>query len=216
MAAGVQWMIGRALSVVPDDDHFVITVGNETVEARRVILATGVHAPQPYPGEAEHIGKGVSYFAFRDGATYRGKTVYLLGDAADMAQAALTLYRLGVDVTVFGKQEPPTLPPYIYFLRGTNFRITDGEKKKTVNLVVDEGMAYAADVVFVMHNEMLPDTLVSGLQMDGAYIAVNRQGETNIPGLYAAGDCVGEPLQIAKAVGEGLVAAQMAVASLDS
>jgi thioredoxin reductase (NADPH) len=43
--------------------------------------------------------------------------------------------------------------------------------------------------------------------MDGPHIAVNRQCETNLPGCFAAGDCTGRPYQIAKAVGEGNVAA---------
>jgi thioredoxin reductase (NADPH) len=46
-----------------------------------------------------------------------------------------------------------------------------------------------------------------GLEMDGAHIAVNRNQETNFKGCYAAGDCTGRPYQIAKAVGEGNVAA---------
>ena len=46
-----------------------------------------------------------------------------------------------------------------------------------------------------------------GLEMDGAHIVVNRNQETNFKGFYAAGDCTGRPYQIAKAVGEGNVAA---------
>ena len=59
-----------------------------------------------------------------------------------------------------------------------------------------------------------PDALVPGLVLDGRYVAVDRSMHTNIPGLYAAGDCTGLPLQIAKAVGEGLIAAQDAARSL--
>ena len=44
---------------------------------------------------------------------------------------------------------------------------------------------------------------------------VNRKMETNLPRVYAAGDCTGAPYQIAKAVGEGLVAALSAAAAID-
>ena len=54
---------------------------------------------------------------------------------------------------------------------------------------------------------MAPDRLLSGLKMEDRHIKVNRQQETNITGVYAAGDCTGMPYQIAKAVGEGQVAA---------
>ena len=57
-------------------------------------------------------------------------------------------------------------------------------------------------------------SLIYGLEMDGNAIKVNRNMETNLPGIYAAGDCTGAPYQIAKAVGEGQVAALHAVTSI--
>ena len=58
-------------------------------------------------------------------------------------------------------------------------------------------------------------SLIEGLETQDGYIAVNRWMETNIPGFYAAGDCTGKPLQISKAVGEGLIAAQQAAKYID-
>jgi thioredoxin reductase (NADPH) len=58
--------------------------------------------------------------------------------------------------------------------------------------------------------------LVTGLEIDENEIKVNRQLETNIKGLFAAGDCTGKPYQMAKAVGEGQSAALNAVAYIDS
>ena len=52
-----------------------------------------------------------------------------------------------------------------------------------------------------------PNTLFSGLELDGAHIKVDKNQETNYKGCFAAGDCTGRPYQIAKAVGEGNVAA---------
>ena len=56
-------------------------------------------------------------------------------------------------------------------------------------------------------------SLLPGLEMDGAFIRVDRQMRTNLPGVFAAGDCTGLPLQVAKAVGEGCVAAISAAAN---
>ena len=61
---------------------------------------------------------------------------------------------------------------------------------------------------------MALSSLIPGLKMDGAFIRVDRQMRTNLPGVYAAGDCTGLPLQVAKAVGEGCTAALAAAQEL--
>jgi len=57
--------------------------------------------------------------------------------------------------------------------------------------------------------------LIPGLQIKEGSIVINRMMETNIAGVFAAGDCTGKPYQIGKAVGEGLTAALSAVRYLD-
>lgn len=64
-----------------------------------------------------------------------------------------------------------------------------------------DGEQIPCDVVFVLREVMAPDALVPGLELDGRFVKVNRRQETNIPGLYAAGDCTGKPLQIAQGGG---------------
>ena len=63
------------------------------------------------------------------------------------------------------------------------------------------------DGVFIFRPAVSPDSLLPGLETEGAFIRVDRRMATNLPRVYAAGDCTGQPLQIAKAVGEGNVAA---------
>jgi len=70
------------------------------------------------------------------------------------------------------------------------------------------------DGVFIFRETMALSSLIPGLNMDGAFIRVDRQMKTSIPGVYAAGDCTGLPLQVAKAVGEGCVAALAAAQEL--
>ena len=67
------------------------------------------------------------------------------------------------------------------------------------------------DAVFIHKNSVSPRTLVDGLESDGRHVTVGRHMETAVPGIFAAGDCTGEPYQTAKAVGEGQVAALEAV-----
>ena len=69
--------------------------------------------------------------------------------------------------------------------------------------------------VFVLRDSVSPEAFLPGLALDGSHIAADRSLATNVPGVFAAGDCVGTPYQIAKAVGDGNVAALSAVKYVD-
>ena len=71
------------------------------------------------------------------------------------------------------------------------------------------------DGLFLLRNSIAPNSIVKDLILEDGYIVVNRNMETNIKGIYACGDCTGNPLQISKATGEGLVAAQNAAKYID-
>ena len=72
---------------------------------------------------------------------------------------------------------------------------------------LSDGRRIDVDGVFILRPAIAPSTLFTGLELDGAHIKVDRNQETNYKGCFAAGDCTGRPYQIAKAVGEGNVAA---------
>lgn len=99
-------------------------------------------------------------------------------------------------VTVITRQELDGLDPGIGHRTARSMAIQgDGRLEG----FVADGEQIPCDVVFVLREVMAPDALVPGLELDGRFVKVNRRQETNIPGLYAAGDCTGKPLQIAKA-----------------
>mgnify|MGYP000388121244 FL=1 len=56
---------------------------------------------------------------------------------------------------------------------------------------------------------------MDGLEMKNGFVVVNSAMETSVPGVFACGDCTGKPLQVSKAVGEGLIAGQQAAKYLD-
>ena len=72
---------------------------------------------------------------------------------------------------------------------------------------LNSGEEIPVDGVFCLRSAIAPAALLPELSLDGPHIAVDRRMAANIPGCYAAGDCTGAPYQIAKAVGEGNVAA---------
>ena len=87
-------------------------------------------------------------------------------------------------------------------------------QEAVTGVTLTDGTILNVDGVFVLRNAVAPDTLLRGLELDGANIAVDRQMRTNKPGCFAAGDCTGRPYQLAKAVGEGNIAAHSIVAYL--
>lgn len=205
LEAGVSFRTGRVVSVLPFDGQFLVGLGNEMVEGKRVILATGALSGRLLDGEQNLVGQGVSYCATCDGMLYRGKRAVVTGNAADLAEEANFLQQIGVQVTVVSTRELDGLRSDIPQVMARRCSIRD-QNGRLEGLIADEQL-YPCDVVFILREVMAPDSLVPGLELEGRFVRVNRRQETNIPGLYAAGDCTGKPLQIAKAVGEGLVAA---------
>ena len=107
----------------------------------------------------------------------------------------------------------------VYYVKD-NVEIKEGKVEEIVGDVrvkgiIINGEKIECDGVFLIKNTVPPESLLFGLETEGNSIKVNRNMETNLKNVYAAGDCTGAPYQIAKAVGEGLVAALSAATALD-
>lgn len=192
-SAGAELRTGRVLSILPMGNAYFLSIGSDVTEARAVILATGVARGAKYPGETELLGAGVSYCATCDGMLYRGKKVAVIGLSGDARHEADFLRGLDCEV--------------VYFDRPRKFEIR-GEGK--VEALLADGAEHAVEGVFILRPTLAPTDLLPGLAVEGGYVAVDRQMRTNLPGVFAAGDCTGAPIQISKAVGEGLIAGQHA------
>lgn len=186
---------------------FTIACKESVYKARSVIIASGVAGGRLFDGEKELLGRGVSYCATCDGMFYRGKDVAVVSygregeaDAAYLANLCRTVYYL---------------PQYRMdtAVRADNIELRTGEAPRRIEgegvaerLVTTRG-ALDVDGIFILRESDPADSLIHGLATEGAHIVVDRQMRTNIDGLFAAGDVTGKPYQVAKAVGEGLVAA---------
>ncbi len=191
---GAEFMPGWALSVMPLGDTVMVSVENDAVEGSAVILAPGVSRAAPLPGEEALLGRGVSYCATCDGMFYRGKSVVCAGDAPNFGEEAEFLRSIGCEVAVKRLAGLSILGED----RVTGVRDAAGE------LTPCQG-------VFLLRASIAPARLAPGLEMDGSYIKVDAHMATNLPGVYAAGDCTGQPLQLAKAVGQGQIAAHFSL-----
>ena len=209
---GVARKEGRVLNIMPMGDTFYLSIGSEMEQARAIILATGVVRANKYPGEAEYLGRGVSYCATCDGMLYRGKEVIVVGKAADAPQEANYLQELGCKVTYVSDKAPDGLRPDIPFVKAPKVEIT-GEGK--VEALRAGSTTIPCEGVFILRPSVAPADLLPGLALDNGYIQVDRNMTTSVPGVFAAGDCAGLPLQVSKAVGEGLVAGLRAAEYVD-
>ena len=191
VAAGAELLRGRATAVMSLGRTFGVAVGADFCEGRTVIFCTGTNTGKTFPGEKELLGRGVSYCVTCDGMLYRGKRTCVVGFTSDAEEEAELLRSMGCDVQLFTDKKAA------YVLEGAD---------KVTGLRVN-GELYPCEGVFVLRSAAAPDSLLSGLVMDGVHIAADRNMATSVPGAFAAGDCVGRPYQVAKAVGDGNVAA---------
>ena len=191
---GAEFRQGRVLTLMPLGDSVMASIGDQVEQATAVVLAPGVARATPLPGEEKLLGRGVSYCATCDGMFYRGKQVVVAGDAPDLAEETEYLRSIGCEVT-------SVRLPGLHIL---------GEDQVT-GVCTAKGEEIPCQGVFLLRASIAPTQLAPGLELDGNYVKVNSFMATNLPGIYAAGDCTGQPLQLAKAVGEGQIAAHHAL-----
>ncbi len=194
-------------------DYFALQAGEEMLEAKTVILATGVVSAKPLPGEEALLGRGVSYCATCDAPLYRGRIAAVIGYSPREEAEAAFLSEVCSRVMYFPMYPEKTeLPETVEVIRDKPAEIIKTEAGLIVKTA--EG-GYTADGVFVLREAVAPAQLVPGLETDGAHVKVNRKMETNLPGVFACGDLTGTPYQYVKAAGEGNVAAISAAAYLE-
>ena len=184
-------------------DSFALSLGADFIEVRRVILCTGAKQPKLLPGENELLGRGVSYCGTCDGMLYRGRRVAVIAQGPEAVSEANFLAGLCREVVYFGKPEDALDPRIV--VSGQKPEAILGEASVSGLRAGGEDLPF--DGVFIFREAAALSALLPGLEMDGAFIRVDRRMQTNLPGVFAAGDCTGLPLQVAKAVGEGCVAA---------
>ena len=194
---GAEFKRGRALSVMPLGSSVMVSVENDAAEGRAVLLAPGVTRAAPLNGEEELLGRGVSYCATCDGMFYRGKDVVCAGDAPNFSQEVEFLRSIGCQVEVKRLAGLEVLGED----RVSGVRDASGEETPCQG-------------VFLLRASIAPARLAPGLELQDGYIKVDGHMATSLPGVYAAGDCTGQPLQLAKAVGQGQAAAHFAIEAM--
>lgn len=203
----------KVTAIYENGESFMLAAASEMFEARKIILACGVELTKSIENELEFLGQGVSYCATCDAPLYKGKRVIVVGYCEESIHEANYIAEIAAEVLfVPVNLNTDQLDSKITLVKGIPLSI-EGERSATRLVLKDQTLE--CDGLFILRNSVEPTQLMMGIETDGAHIVVNRKMETNIAGVYAAGDCIGKPYQYIKAAGEGQTAALNAVDELD-
>jgi thioredoxin reductase (NADPH) len=193
---------------------------DRTFKSRSLIIATGAMGRKPtIKGEKEFLGRGVSYCAICDAAFFRGKTVSVIGDSEEAVKEAelLTRYAGKVYLVSPSKSLKYDVLPHLKEKDLPGFVVQSVEGNEVVESIRlkdlesgDEGELPVDGVFVYLHgSKPVVDFLNFAVDLsDEECIITNRMMETNIPGVFAAGDvtCT-EVRQVVIAAANGCIAA---------
>ena len=206
------------MTILPDGQHFKIISesGTERI-CKSLIVATGAARNKlGVPGEKEFLGRGVSYCVECDANFFKDEDVAVVGGASAAVGGALTLldYAKTVNLIYDKLDVADTLAAE---LKKSNVVIHAKAKVQEISgdtgvkeILLADGSKIPIAGVFIELGARGVMELAAhvGIQFDDEmkYIDTNKKMETNVPGVFAAGDICGPPWQMAKAVGEGCIA----------
>ena len=227
---GAEFLKAQVTGLVLEGDKKKILTDKGEIQALGVVLATGASPRQAgFTGEEEFRGRGVAYCATCDGEFFTGKDLFVVGGGFAAVEEALflTRYARKIRVVVRGKQFSCAGPAVEELLAHPDIsvsfetEITEAGGRDMLEYVVlrkkDTGDTFTVQAeegenlgIFVFAG-YVPATELFRDQVkvsDKGYLLVNRKQETNVPGVYGAGDvCEKELRQVVTAVSDGAVAA---------
>jgi thioredoxin reductase (NADPH) len=207
---GAEIIEEKIVSLKEKAGYFELGTPNSQYNADTVILATGISRSSLLPGEKEFLGRGVSYCAKVDGAEYKGKRVAAIATVPDAMEEIEYLADICSEVIFIPRFQGFVAP-----------------KRKNVTVVLDQptditgtdrvtglhttGEFFSVQAVFMFRASDPLNSFLPGLQMRGRSVLVDDQAETSIEGVFAGGDCTGQPWQVNRAAGQAQKAAISAI-----
>lgn len=199
----------------------IVTEKNERIRTKTLILALGTEKRKlNVKGEEEFLGKGVSYCYVCDSAFFRDKVVGVVGGNDSAALASLLLAEYAKKVYIIYRKEKIRAEPYkvrqieenpkIEVINNTVIKEIKG-KKFLEKVVFEGGKELKLDGLFIEIGSVPSTSLARKLSVkldENNHIIVNEKKETNVKGVYSAGDITNSPLwQIITACADGAIAA---------
>ncbi|MBD3230536.1 MAG: thioredoxin reductase [Candidatus Lokiarchaeota archaeon] len=199
-----------------------VLTGNKIYKAKAVIIATGSGPRRKtFINEDKFIGFGVSYCAKCDGPLFKDRKVIIIGDDDETAEEALDLNNMGVNVSIYTNDKDLNMDSELAEkVKNKGIEINTESKIKEIygklgvkGVITEKGEKIELDGVFI--NYTMPTSSLfknTGLELEeDKRIKVNTLMETNIEGVFAAGDVIDCYNQVAIAVGTGAAAALSAI-----
>ncbi len=217
-------MPGEIVNSVQEEETKTFKI--KTSDAREfrtktLILATGTqYKKSGAEGEEAFKGKGVHYCVSCDGFFYKGKTVAIVGHGNLAAEEAIEMTGLTPNVALISQRTAFEITPQLMEeLKKKNVKMITGKavsikgKERVESLQMADGSEMSINAVFVAMGTAtgLDFSNKLGIIMDEGFLVIDRDGKTNLEGVYAAGSCTGGNVQVAKSVGEGCNAGVSAI-----
>ena len=220
----IPYITDEIRSIEKIEDHFELHSFFQKFKAYSICLATGSDRKKlGIPGEEEFAGKGVSYCATCDGPFYKDKTVAVIGGSDSAAKEALFLAQSVKKVYIIYRGEEIRAEPInkrrvlnnprIELIYKTNIVEIKGDGS-VKSVIFDNGKEFEIDGVFIEIGSLPNSDLAERIGVETnekGEVKINRKSETNIPGIFAAGDVADAPFkQAITGVSEGVIAAYSA------
>lgn len=221
---GVEFELEEVDSIVKNvDGTFTVRTNYGEHDANAVVIANGVsHRKMNLPKEEDFVGKGISFCAVCDGAFYKGKDVYLIGDANTALQYALMLSKTSSHVYMFTLFDKFFGDKILVDRLLSTENITVTHNMNLIEYIGDEELSglrfentqtheikqFATDNVFIAIGQVPHNEFLNGLvDLEKGFIITNEKMETNVPGIFAIGDTrVKTVRQVSTAVGDASTA----------
>ncbi|MBI2675278.1 MAG: FAD-dependent oxidoreductase [Candidatus Aenigmarchaeota archaeon] len=213
----------EVVSVDRQEKGFRVKTSDENeYEAKAIVIACGKSYKRiGLQNEETFVGKGVHYCVICDGYFYKSKKVAVIGNGNYAAEEALELLSYTKNITIFSNDETVEISENLLKkLKENNIGFTEGKisafegDRFFRNLLMADGSKAQLDGVFIAVGVASASAFSNrlGIGMDTAgNVVVDRDGKTNVDGIFAAGDCTGGNPQALKSAGEGCNAALAAV-----
>ena len=223
VAFGAEYVEKQVVGVKLDGEIKEIFTMDGVYRGKAIIVATGSMGRKPtIRGEADFLGRGVSYCAICDAAFYRGKTVCVIGDSEEAVKEAGLLTRFADTVYLISPSRKLKVEDDHPTLKVQNLRVLTGHSVTSIegNEVVERvrmstseqkeiELALSGVFVYLHGSKAIVDFLAGTADLsEEECLVTNKMMETSIPGVFGAGDVTcAEVRQVVIAASNGCIAA---------
>ena len=220
---GAEYVEKQVVGVKLGDDMKEVYTIDQAYVGKTMIIATGsMGRKATIKGEAQFLGRGVSYCAICDAAFYKGMTVCVIGDSEEAVKEAGLLTRFAGTVYLISPSKGLKVEDDHPTLRSENLKVLKGQSVTSIegNEVVERIRMVDSDrnetalelsgvFVYLHGSKPIVDFLGEAIELsEEECIVTNKMMQTSIPGVFAAGDVIcTEVRQVVIAASNGCIAA---------